>query len=161
MEIERKFIVKYLPDDLNSFPHNEISQGYISVSPVIRIRRSDDRYILTVKSTGLFCREEYEIEMSEEDFKKLSRKVEGNIISKTRYKIPIQYGLTAELDIFHDDFEGLRYVEVEFKDVETAESFEVPDFFGKDVTKETGYSNSDLSSMRKEDILPFIKKNMN
>ena len=159
MEIERKYLVKYLPQDLESYPHNEIAQGYISVSPVIRIRRSDERYILTVKSAGHLSREEYELEMNAEEFKKLSCKVEGNVISKTRYKIPLQGGLTAELDIFHDDFEGLIYVEVEFESIHEAEAFEAPDYFGREVTDEVGYSNSELSSMNKEDIKPFIEKN--
>lgn len=161
MEIERKYLVKYLPENLESYPHNEIAQGYISVSPVIRIRRSDERYILTVKSSGFLCREEFETEMTADEFKKLSCKVEGNVISKTRYKIPLPGNLTAELDIFHDDFEGLVYVEVEFSDVPSAEAFQIPDFFGRELTEEAGYSNSDLSSMKKEDIKPFIEKNMN
>ena len=161
MEIERKFLVKKLPDDIESYPKHEISQGYISVAPVIRIRRSDERYILTVKSGGTLCREEYEINLTEEEYKKLSCKVEGNLISKTRYKIPLSDGHTAELDIFHELFEGLMYVEVEFEDVSSAENFKAPDYFGREVTEENGYTNSDLSSMQKEDIQSFIEKTIN
>ena len=157
MEIERKYLVKKLPENLESFPKHEISQGYISVKPVIRIRRSDERFILTIKSKGTLCREEYELDMTEEEFKKLSCKVEGNLISKTRYKIPLSDGHTAELDIFHELFEGLMYVEVEFEDVEAAENFEVPDFFGREVTVDKQYTNSSLSSMKKEDIRSFIE----
>ena len=39
MEIERKFIVHNLPDNLDSYPHSEIEQGYLCMEPVIRIRR--------------------------------------------------------------------------------------------------------------------------
>ena len=39
MEIERKFLVKYLPEGLENYPHSEISQAYISTRPVIRIRQ--------------------------------------------------------------------------------------------------------------------------
>ena len=65
MEIERKYLVKYLPEDLESYPHSLISQAYISTSPVIRIRRNGERFILTVKSSGLISREEYELLLTE------------------------------------------------------------------------------------------------
>ncbi len=59
MEIERKFLVKSLPEDINSFPHKQISQGYISdINPSIRIRQLDDKYILTIKS-GVFTLHTY------------------------------------------------------------------------------------------------------
>ena len=53
MEIERKFIVHNLPDNLDSYPHSEIEQGYLCMEPVIRIRRMNKQYFLTFKSKGL------------------------------------------------------------------------------------------------------------
>ena len=44
MEIERKFIVHNLPDNLDSYPHSEIEQGYLCMEPVIRIRRMNKQY---------------------------------------------------------------------------------------------------------------------
>ena len=49
MEIERKYLVKILPDHLEQYPCRQIEQGYLSTNPVVRIRRSNDRYILTYK----------------------------------------------------------------------------------------------------------------
>ena len=157
MEIERKFLVKYVPDNISEYVHHEVSQGYIYTSPVIRIRRSDDRFYLTVKSDGFLKREEFEIDITEEAFKDLSLKCEGNIISKTRYKIPLEDGLTAELDVFHGAFEGLMYVEVEFPTEEAANSFIAPDYFGRDVTESEGYQNSALSAMDKDEIRRFLE----
>lgn len=157
MEIERKFLVKYVLDNISEYVHHEVSQGYIYTSPVIRIRRSDDRFYLTVKSDGFLKREEFEIDITEEAFKDLSLKCEGNIISKTRYKIPLEDGLTAELDVFHGAFEGLMYVEVEFPTEEAANSFIVPDYFGRDVTESEGYQNSTLSAMDKDEIRRFLE----
>ena len=37
MEIERKFLVDRLPDDLTSYPSRTIEQGYLNIDPVIRI----------------------------------------------------------------------------------------------------------------------------
>ena len=56
---------------------------------------------------------------------------EGRTIRKTRYIIPLYGGLKAELDVFHDFFEGLRYAEIEFPSVEAAESYKTPDWLGE------------------------------
>ena len=58
MEIERKYLVKQIPGNLGSFPCRIIEQGYLSTSPVIRIRKDNDLFELTYKSGGLMAREE-------------------------------------------------------------------------------------------------------
>ena len=50
MEIERKYLLDQLPENLTSYPCKKIEQGYLSTEPVVRIRRSDDEYYLTYKS---------------------------------------------------------------------------------------------------------------
>ncbi|MBR5968583.1 MAG: hypothetical protein IK001_08315, partial [Lachnospiraceae bacterium] len=49
MEIEKKLLINYLPGDLGSFEKREIEQGYLCTSPTLRIRKSNDDYILTYK----------------------------------------------------------------------------------------------------------------
>ena len=61
MEIERKFTVKSLPADLDSYPFRIIEQAYLNTAPVIRIRREDDSFYLTYKGKGLMAREEYNL----------------------------------------------------------------------------------------------------
>ena len=61
MEIERKYLLDQLPENLTSYPCKKIEQGYLSTEPVVRIRRSDDEYYLTYKSKGLMVREEYNL----------------------------------------------------------------------------------------------------
>ena len=56
MEIERKFLIKSLPDDLNHYPCDTLTQAYISTEPVIRVRQKNTDYILTLKSAGLLAR---------------------------------------------------------------------------------------------------------
>jgi CYTH domain-containing protein len=48
MEIERKYLVTQLPDNLDQFRHLEIEQAYLCTSPTLRIRRMGDSHILTV-----------------------------------------------------------------------------------------------------------------
>jgi CYTH domain-containing protein len=158
MEIERKFLIAYLPEHLETCEKHEIAQGYISTSPVIRIRKLDESHILTVKSKGLLSREEFELSLTEAEFQKLSEKVEGNMLSKTRYRIPESEGLTIELDVFHGAFQGLCYGEIEFASEEDAKKYNPPAYFGREVTYDSSYHNSSLSTMDKDSILLFVSK---
>ena len=71
MEIERKFLTKHIPFDITEYPFRQISQAYISFSPTIRIRQSDEKYILTVKGKGHLAREEFELPLTKEDYDRL------------------------------------------------------------------------------------------
>ena len=44
MEIERKFAVVKMPNDLEKFEREEIEQGYLCIKPTVRIRKSNDEY---------------------------------------------------------------------------------------------------------------------
>jgi len=147
MEIEKKFIPDKLPDNLNGYSFREMLQGYLNTDPAVRIRRENDEYYLTCKGKGLMAREEYNFPLTKEAFDHLLPKCDGRLIRKTRYLIPMKdtSGLTAELDIFHEDLSGLIMLEVEFKTLEEAESFQAPTWFGKDVTEDPRFKNSSLS----------------
>ena len=145
MEIERKFLVKELPANLDSYATQRISQGYLSTNPVVRIRRSNDDYYLTYKGKGLMVREEYNLPLNEEAFLHMLPKIDGILIDKIRYLIPLDEKHTAELDIFQGTLAPLRIVEVEFETEEDALSFVPPSWFGDDVTNSRQYHNSNLS----------------
>ena len=151
MEIERKFIPRRLPEHLEQYPFQEIEQGYLCTDPVVRIRKKDDAYILTYKSSGLLAHEEYEMPLTAESYLHLRRKADGLLIAKRRYLIPLDGQLTAELDIFKNELDGALLVEVEFSSVEEADAFCPPDWFGEDVTYDIRYHNSEMS---KGSLLP-------
>ena len=50
MEIERKYFIHKIPGDLSQYSYKKIEQGYLCNKPTIRIRKSNDDYILTYKS---------------------------------------------------------------------------------------------------------------
>ena len=157
MEIERKFLVdSKLTPSLSGYPKHEMAQGYISTDPVVRIRRSDEKFILTVKSGGLLSREEFEMFLTEDQFTGLSIHVQGLIIEKTRYLIPCS-PYTIELDVFHGALEGLLYAEVEFPSVEEAEAFTPPSWFGREVTEDGSFTNAALSRLGKDEVDAFLK----
>lgn len=145
MEIERKYLLEKLPFDLSPYEKLEIEQGYISNDPTIRLRKSNEDYILTVKGNGMLSREEFELSLTKEQFKNLWKKVENNTICKTRYLIPIGNELIAELDIYHRQLQSLMTIEVEFMSINHAEQFIAPDWFGRDVTYEQTYKNGHLA----------------
>ena len=145
MEIERKYLIDEIPFDLKDYSCKVIEQGYLNTDPVVRVRRSNDKYILTYKGSGLMVREEYNLPLNQKSYFHLLTKADGNIITKTRYLIPLFNSLTAELDIFHDIFDGRLLVEVEFNSIEDANSFIPPEWFGEDVTYDKKYHNSNMS----------------
>lgn len=147
MEIERKYLITELPQDLEKYSKRELEQGYLCTEPVIRIRKDNDNYELTYKSKGLMVREEHTLPLTKDSYEHLKQKVDGRIISKTRYLIPFNEKLTIELDVFHNDLAPLLLAEVEFPSEELANAFLPPSWFGEDVTFSTQYHNSNLSKL--------------
>lgn len=147
-EVERKFLVKHLPDNLETFKNKEIRQGYVSVTEdgtETRVRQKGDRFYHTVKSSEGMVREEKEKEITMEEFDALWSQTGGRRVEKTRYEIPLEGGFIAELDIYHGDLEGLQTVEVEFKDEKQVLDFTPPVWFGEEVTGKSEYKNSSLA----------------
>ena len=145
MEIERKYLPKYLPANLDKYDKKKIAQGYLCTSPVVRIRRSNDDFYLTYKGSGMMAREEYNLPLTKEAYEHLLSKVDGILIEKTRYLIPLKDGYTAELDIFEGNLAPLTLVEVEFDSIDAANSYIPPEWFGEDVTNDSRYHNSNMS----------------
>lgn len=148
MEIERKFLIKSLPENLEEYPFHIIEQGYLCTSPVVRIRQQDDAYVLTYKSGGMMAREEYNLPLTREAYEHLKKKIDGNLISKKRYVIPEKNNLNIELDLFSPPFEWLVLAEVEFPTEEAARAYIPPSWFGEDVTYSGKYHNSYLSRLQ-------------
>ena len=148
MEIEKKYLLKKLPD-LNPYEYHKIEQAYLCTGPVVRVRREDEKYYMTYKGSGLMSREEYNLPLTAESYEHLKQKADGNIISKTRYLIPLEKDqLVAEVDVFEKLFAPLIMAEVEFESEEQANAFEAPEWFGEEVTFDGKYHNSYMSKMK-------------
>lgn len=147
MEIERKFLVKALPDDLPEYPHERIEQAYLCTDPVVRVRRYGEEFWLTCKGKGLLSREEFELPLSGESYRHLLGKTDGLMIEKERWRIPWK-GYTIELDVFSGALAPLMLAEVEFPSEEEALAFTPPEWFGREVTWDAAYSNASLSRQK-------------
>lgn len=148
MEIERKFKVKQIPNNLLQYPHQRIEQAYLCTQPVVRVRRRGEEYWLTCKGKGLLVREEFELPLTEEAYRHLLAKADGLVIEKDRYCIPLGEYI-VELDVFDGLLAPLVIAEVEFPSEEAALDFCPPEWFGEDVTMDPSYANANLSKRTK------------
>lgn len=147
IEIERKFLVTSEEFKTEAMHQIRIIQGFLNTDPerTVRVRLMGEQGFLTVKgkstANGL-TRFEWEKDISKADAEALLDLCEEGIIDKTRYEI--RQGLhTFEIDEFNGDNKGLIIAEVELEHEE--ESFEHPQWLGKEVTGDIKYYNSQLS----------------
>lgn len=157
LEIERKFIVEKLQEDLLlalGATKKEIWQTYLlgtTESPVRRVRKvkkgNEISYFYTQKKEikGTFVREEIECEISENRYLELQkeRDIELNEIVKTRYVLKGE-GHIFELDKF-PFFEDFDVLEVELKNED--EEIIFPPCFKilKEITLDFRFTNVSLA----------------
>ncbi|MGB3590443.1 MAG: CYTH domain-containing protein [Nonlabens sp.] len=152
IEIERKFLVKNT-SFLDGCSGLNIKQGYLSTDPerTVRIRQYGDTGFLTIKGASNksgMSRSEWEKELLLSDLEELWPLCLESIIHKTRYRLNHD-AMIWEVDIFHDDNNGLILAEVELESEN--QSIELPDWIKEEVTGDKKYYNSYLSK------LPFKK----
>ena len=148
-EIERKFLVKDGRYKEQAFASSRIRQGYICSSHgrTVRVRIRDARGYLTIKGpsdNGGLSRYEFEKEITLDEAEHLMQLCEPGLIDKTRYLVKSGTH-TFEVDEFYGENEGLVMAEVELQSED--ESFEKPDFIGKEVTGDRRYYNGHLSKI--------------
>ena len=152
-EIERRFLVskesfyKILSEDHQT---DMIQQAYLKSEPGIidRIRICNDKAIRTTKSnfSGISCDED-EREVPLDEGKRLFVKAmyaNGNeCITKTRTIIPFGE-LKIEVDefVYPKNLSGLIIAEIELPSEE--HSFEVPDWFGEEISGRREWNNFSL-----------------
>ena len=173
-EIERKYAVNYLPEDLKIADILDIEQAFIykDDKTVIRIRKIQNKnsknieYIYTVKTMGDIAYHKdstvanaYEIEsyIQEEDFNELIKNRISSIIRKTRMVIPIENNLKVEMDIYKDYLQELITAEVEFPSEDIANAFQKPEWLGEEMQYKE-LSNWKLSNMTKEEWMKKVTK---
>ncbi|RYJ53093.1 CYTH domain-containing protein [Flavobacterium petrolei] len=147
IEIERKFLVKNDSFKKEAFARNHIAQGYLNSAPerTVRVRIKGEKGFLTIKGasndSGL-SRFEWETEIPVSEAESLLLLCEKGVIDKTRFEIK-QGNHVFEVDEFYSDNEGLIIAEIEL-DSEN-DTFEKPDWLGKEVTGDIRYYNAYLS----------------
>jgi CHAD domain-containing protein/CYTH domain-containing protein len=170
LEIENKYLLSYekaldFINSLREYNVEKIEQAYFSYSPksTKRVRKSNDKYILTIKKGSGRIREEFEKNISKKKYKKLIKKKIGRTIKKNRYIFELE-GYKFELDIFKKSLKGLAFLEIEFKDEKEQKSFTPPnplkEIIIKDVSEDRSYTNAFLAISMPDikDINKIFKK---
>ena len=147
-EIERKFLLRQLPDQLKRSRHSIIEQGYLATEPAgrqVRLRKKGKTLSLTFKVGRGAHREEREIKLSPKQFAALWPGTAGRRLRKVRYDIPWK-NLLIEIDVYRGKHDGLVVAEVEFPNLAMCRKFKPPSWFGREVTGEKRYSNVRLAN---------------
>src|SRR5437773_4718035 len=147
-EIERKFLLKQLPERLKQARRCVIAQGYLAAEPGgrhVRLRKKGKTASLTFKVGRGAHREEREVKLSPKQFAALWPGTAGRRLRKLRYEIPWR-NLMIEIDVYRGKHSGLVVAEVEFPDLATCREFKPPRWFGREVTSQNRYSNVRLAN---------------
>ncbi len=143
IEIEKKFLMQPIKVEcflkINSIEYEalDIEQFYISREGKIgRVRKINDKYLLTLKKGDGLVREEHESEIEQSVFKNmLTKEKPVGSLKKVRYVAKIdQY--EYEIDEYKENLDGLVVLEVEFETEEAAHNFKINDIFKSYIIKE-------------------------
>ena len=147
LEIERKFLVKEIPEALQPDKVEDIQQGYLLVAAdhsEIRVRKKGKGHYLTLKKPADEYRTEVEIEIDPGQFNKLWPHTRGKRVEKNRATYPHD-GHLLEVDTYKGKNEGLITVDVEFDTKTKSSEFSPPDWFGEEITDNEKYRNQNLA----------------
>ena len=146
-EIERKFLVKYIPKNLLGC---KIKQGYLQAEKhrTVRVRtietKKNHKGYITIKGasndSGL-SRYEFETKIPINEAIYMLKLCNTPLIEKTRYIYKAKI-ITWEIDEFHGMNSGLVVAEVELSSEK--QKIKLPDFIYKEVTGIKKYYNNQL-----------------
>ena len=156
LELERTFLAKELPKEIEGADFVEIVDTYIPDGPEhshLRLRKKGNKYSITKKNPiedDVSEMMEYTIELTPEEYEALCGCSEKRVVKK-RYYAKID-GFDAEVDVFEEGLTGLVLVDFEFSDVDEKNKFKTPDSMLADVTPEEFIAGGMLAGKRYEDV---------
>lgn len=153
-EIERKYLLPAFPaaelvnNDMSQVSKQYIYQTYLAFSDdqEIRVRKlvdssGESHYTHTFKSGHGMVREEVEYSITETIYKQLLERTGLIPLEKIRTTLEAG-GFTFEIDEYKQI--DLLVVEVEFPDLQAAQQFEPPTWFGRELGSEEEFRNKSM-----------------
>lgn len=135
-EIERVFLLNYLPSNINKMKMINIKVGDFynpNSSNTLKIKQKGDLYFLVKKyGHNTLNRVEHIIELNKGEFDVLWKSTIQNH-EKIRYLSKLN-GRIYELDLYLGKLKGYARVEVEFDSRKEAKEFLPPNWFGYEIT---------------------------
>jgi len=149
-EIERKYLLRGLPERVQGAESVEIEQGYLPGGVVReRLRRAvgprGARWTRTVKVGTGVVRAEFEEEIPPSEFSRLWPLTEGARLRKRRYRVP-DGELTWEIDEFLDRPLVLAEIELPTEDTAVVVPEWLEPWLEREVTSEPEFSNLRIAS---------------
>jgi len=160
-EIERKFLIKKLPEGINPESAEAIVQGYLAIDvngTEVRLRQKGNKYFQTVKTAGQAIRNEWETEITKEQFEVFWPATIDRRLEKTRYEISYE-GIIVELDIYGGNLKGLITAEIEFDSEGAAKEFIAPDWLKEEVTEDDRFRNKNLINLSPDQLKAILENN--
>jgi len=153
VEIERRFLVPDPVALLRGAAGVRIEQGYLAFGEhgsEVRVRRAGDVSTLTVKRGLGLVREEYEVDLSPEQFRDLWVATVGRRLEKTRFRAPGP--LPLEIDVYGGALAGLSVAEIEFASEYESRRFVPPAWCGREITADERFRNHSIVVLSAADL---------
>ena len=154
-EIERKFLVKTLPD-LSNLKPIRYERHYLNKDTGLekRIQKKGDNYELEELQSELgLSRVKFKKEITLKEFEQLKKQAREAII---RDSYQISDNPQVSIKIYHGRFEGLIRVEVEFSSEEQAKDFQPLQWFGLEITDTPLARDSSLLGLSNEHLKKLL-----
>lgn len=162
LELEKTYLLKSIPFDLEKYPHKDLVDHYIpedSEHPKIRLRKRGNLYEITKKTLvqewNYSIQKEQTIELTKQEYDALAE-LPNKLVHKIRYYVPYEW-FTLEIDLFQDNLDGLILMDVEFPNIQTMESFSMPDFCLADVSQNNAFAGGMLCGKSYASLSLLIK----
>lgn len=161
-EIEKTYLLRYIPDGLLSSPKKEISDHYFCLNqekPSLKLRKKENKYRLYKKNRlekSYLRHQEETINLTTREAKELL-KLPNKSIVKTRYYYSYN-DIELEIDLFLGELRGLTLADFEFNSEEESKAFTAPDFCLADVTEEVYIFGRVIAGMKYEEVEKYLRK---
>ena len=160
MEIERKWLIKTLPD-LSGIKRVEFERYFVFIGEgvEVRVQRVDDRFEFERKiETSKLGRDEVKFEIIEAEFD-FYKSISTQSIIRDAYELSVSPNISIK--IYHGDYEGLKRVEVEFDSESEAERYTPSEWFGREITETPVGRDKNLIQLNKDQFLKILQELQN
>lgn len=159
-EIERKFLVKIMPDISHIKPvHYERYFIFKDNETEIRIQKKDSKYELERKIIeNNLSAKKYKIDLTEKEFEKF-KEISSDSINRESYHISDNPNIS--LKIYQGRFKGLIRVEVEFLNQKDAYNFVPLLWFGPEITDSLLAKDSNLLDLTNNEFKNILENEQN
>lgn len=156
-EIERKFLIKRMPD-LSNFESVIYERYYIFRNDFVEMRaqKKGEKFEIERKEmvSGLSA-EKTKLVISEPEFEKLKQLGSEAILREGFF---ISSNPNVSIKIYHGKHEGLKKIEVEFSSEDEARAFQIPDWYGEEITDSMVSRDSKLLDLSDEEFKNFLEE---